>query len=114
MGEASFEFIPECVELNEKTCDETEDCTRNSNPVDSILQTITAAIDKMDLLEKDIDIVYKLCINVVQNVNALNEQLIKENNGYNSIQVKVLRFDLWFTLLNHSLSDKYLGVASDN
>lgn len=106
MGEVSFEFIPQCVESNEKTCDEIEDSTRNSNPIDSILQLISAAIDKMNLLEKDVDIVYKLCIDVVQSVNALNEQLIKENNGYNSIQVKMIHFELRFTLLNHSVSDK--------
>lgn len=76
MEEVPFEFISQCDESNERTHDGIEDSTCNSNPLDSILQTISAAVNKMNLTEKDIDVVYKLCINVVQNVNAMNEQLI--------------------------------------
>lgn len=94
MREVSFEFIPQYFESKEQTPDNIEDSTCNSNPLDSMLQKIVAAVEKMNLLEKDIDIVYKLCISVVQNVNTLNEQLVKENNGFNSIQVKKLYFGL--------------------
>lgn len=79
--ETSFEFCP--------TADQPIDCDHAPAVGDSndFFSTFMDKIGTMNLLEKDIDKVYGLCLSLVKHTSSLNQQLMKENNGFSPLQV---------------------------
>lgn len=85
--ETSFEFIP--TESTQAESADKDKCAESADDEFSqFFSTFIRNLNAMNLLEKDIDAVYRLLLTIVTKVTALNEKLINENSGFSPLKVK--------------------------
>lgn len=83
IGWSSHEFIPKTV--NPKH--ENEVFKNKTSQVDEFFTSLPSQINELNLIEKDTNAVYNICIELVENVNKLNEELIGEPSDFTPQQV---------------------------
>lgn len=65
----------------------TSEKIHQQNSFDSFFTTFVSEVTELNLLEKDNDAIYKAFMKIVQELNKLNEKLIREENGFDALQV---------------------------
>lgn len=82
----SFEYLPfEKYEVQEPSKCHFE--TSTANDIESFFSSFSSQLIELNLSEKNTDILIKLFIKAIENVNQLNEILISDSNGLTTSQV---------------------------
>lgn len=84
--EDSYKFI----HINENTCD----ANKSTEHVLNFIEELTRSIITLNLKQSDTDLIFKLCGDLVENVNKLNLKLIEADNGMTAAQILDLTTDL--------------------
>lgn len=83
IGWSSHEFIPKTFDPKH----ENEVFKNKTSQFDEFFSSLPSQINELNLMEKDTNAVYNICIELVKNVNKLNEELIEEPSGFTLQQV---------------------------
>lgn len=70
------------------------DTNKATEEILEFMETFTTSIMKLNLKQSDTNLIFKLCGNLVENLNKLNSRLIEDNNGMNTPQVLQITADL--------------------
>lgn len=71
------------------------EANKTTDDVLNFVETLTKSIILLNLKESDTNLIFKLCADLIKNVNELNSKLIGDENGLNVQQVLELTTDLF-------------------
>lgn len=87
----SFDFVPfeERVDSNNVPF-EFEKVSSEYRNLESFFTTLFQDIDRLGLIERDVDAIHKICVNLTRNVNKLNSLLMNDTNEFSPDEVRAI------------------------